>query len=517
MDNRNRPKCLQILFCIILLLPIPAVTETLLRGLGPEPDSLDIHLAQGVAALNVLRDIREGLLRPGPDGAPVAGVAKNWQVSGGGLEYHFKLRETACWSNGDPLTAHDFLRAWNALFAPGSVAPNVDLLEAMLDQDGILNVRASGDHELQIKLRYPMPWLPYLLSHPVSYPMHESAGSGGRNGPFNGAYQLENWIPNGSIDLGKNPCYWDAGQTKTERVSYFPIEDPGSELSRYRAHELHISETIPAGRYDWIMNNLPGELRVNPYLGSFFLGLNIRQNELAGSANLRRALALAIDRDKLARLVLASGEQPAFSLVPPGLAGYTRSLMPLAEASQQEREDRARQYFQAAGYSSENPLHLELRFNTSSIHRRTAIAVAAMWKQVLGVTTQMINEEWKVFVNNRRQGVITEVFRGGWIGDYPDPMTFLALFQSDGAMNWSGFRSSEYDKMLEQAKQMTAGTGRQLLLGRLEARLWDSQPLIPLYYYVSRHLVKPSVQGFVPNVQDIHLSQYLELQSYGQQ
>lgn len=516
MNKHKRPVHLYVLACIVLFLSPHMRAETLLRGLGPEPDSLDIHLAQGVAALNVLRDIREGLLRPGPDGRPAAGVAEDWQMSDDGLEYRFRLRESACWSNGDTVTAKDFLRAWNALFAPGTVAPNAELLEAMLDLDGHLKAQATGEHELQIKLRYPMPWLPYLLSHPVSYPLHESAESGGRGGPFNGAYRLEKWVPNSTIELQKNHCYWDAGQTKMEQVNYFPIEDPGSELSRYRAHELHISETIPAGRYDWIMENLPGELRIHAYLGSFFLGLNLRRNALAGSVGLRRALALAIDRDKLTRLVLASGEQPAFSLVPPGLSGYSPALMPLAEASQQEREQQARQYFHEAGYSSEKPLHLELRFNTSSIHRRTAIAVAAMWKQVLGVTTQMVNEEWKVFINNRRQAVITEVFRGGWIADYPDPMTFLNLFQSDGAMNWSGFRSPEYDNMLERAKNMPAGPDRQLLLGRLEARLWESQPLIPLYYYVSRHLVKPSVQGFVPNVQDIHLSQYLEVQTSGQ-
>ena len=517
MDNRKRlvNPCVVALFAI--LLSTHASAQSLLRGLGPEPDSLHIHLAQGVAALNVLRDIREGLLRPGPDGAPAAGVAQTWQVSDDGLEYEFKLRQSACWSNGDPVTAGDFLRAWNALFTQGSVAPNAELLEAMLDAQGNLNVHAPDDHVLHIKLRYPLPWLPYLLSHPVAYPMHGGTESGGRNGPFNGAYTLDKWIPNASIDLEKNDCYWDAGNTRTERVSYFPIEDPGSELSRYRAHELHISETIPAGRYEWIMENLPGELQVHPYLGSFFLGLNLRRDKLAGSARLRQALALAVDRDKLARLVLASGEQPAYSLVPPGLAGYNQSLMPLAESSQAEREERARQYYREAGYSRENPLHLELRFNTSSIHRRTAIAVTAMWKQVLGVTTQMINEEWKVFVNNRRQAVITEVFRGGWIGDYPDPMTFLALFKSDGAMNWSGFRSSEYDDMLEEAKQMAAGPGRQELLARLEAHLWESQPLIPLYYYVSRHLVKPSVQGFVPNVQDVHLSQYIEVQANRQQ
>jgi oligopeptide transport system substrate-binding protein len=516
MDNRNSPPYLQILFWIILMLPVSAWSATLLRGLGPEPDSLDIHLAQGVSALNVLRDIREGLLRPGPDGTPRSGVAREWQVSADGLEYQFWLRETACWSNGDPVTAGDFLRAWAALFAPGSLAPNAELLEAMLDSDGRLNASAPGEHELHLKLRYPLPWLPHLLSHPVAYPIHENPDSSGRAGPFNGAYQLEKWVPNASIDLIKNDCYWDGTNTRAEQVSYLPIVDPSSELSRYRAHELHISETIPAGRYDWIMQNLPGELQVHPYLGSFFLGLNLRQKDLAASAKLRQALALAIDRDKLARLVLASGEQPAFGLVPPGLDGYSQSLMPLADASQQEREAQAQKFYRESGYSRKNPLHLELRFNTSSIHRRTAIAVSAMWKQVLGVTTQMINEEWKVFVNNRRQAVVTEVFRGGWIGDYPDPMTFLALFQSDGAMNWSGFRSTEYDGMLEQARQMPAGPERLRFLGGLEAHLWESQPVIPLYYYVSRHLVKPSVNGFVPNVQDVHLSQYLDVKTTDQ-
>ena len=269
-------------------------------------------------------------------------------------------------------------------------------------------------------------------------------------------------------------------------------------------------KTIPAGRYAWLSENIPADLRVHPYLGSFWLGFNLGRKPFKGNAGLRRALALAIDRDTLVRVVLGAGELPAWSVVPPGLAGYEPQAANDGSLSPEERTEKARELYRNSGYGPGRHLRVELRFNTFGLHRRMAVAVAAMWKQVLGVNAELINEEWKVFVNNRRQGVLTQVFRGGWIADYADPGSFLDLFRSNNELNTTFYANGQYDSLIAQADALQ-GSSRMAVLQQAETLLMRDMPVIPLYYYVSRHLVRPGVSGFHDNVRDVHLSRYLGL------
>jgi len=502
----------------------PSQGATLTRGLGPEPDSLDIHQAQGLPAVHLLRETREGLFTFDAEGQVVPGVARSWEVQDGGLTWVFELRADARWSNGDPVLAEDFLRAWRRAFDPATVARTGSLLDSIVGAPDVmsghsgpesLGVRAAGSHELELRLSRPVPWLPEILAHPVSFPLHALGLDDPLAAPVNGAYRIEEMTPHAIIRLARNEYFHSAADVRLDTVELYPIEDPGAELSRYRAGELHITESIPPGRYAWLAENHPGELHVSPYLGSFWLGLNLSRPPFRNNAALRQALSLAIDRETLVRVVLGAGERPAWGIVPPGI-GEAGSLQPAyAGMEKGEREAEARRLFQQAGYGPGTPLRIELRYNTSGQHRRMAIAVAAMWKQVLGVATELINEEWKVFVNNRRQRVLTQVFRGGWIADYADAESFLALFDSGDALNWSAYDNPAYDELLAGADR-ESGAVRQALLRQAETMLMRDTPVIPLYYYVSRHLVKPGVEGFIDNVRDIHLSRYLDISTRSQ-
>jgi len=522
MISLNKSFCQTVLAVLMLLSAAPlAWSTTVSRGLGPEPDSIDIHRAQGLAAINLLRDLREGLVTFDVNGEPIPGQAASWQVLDGGKRYRFTLRPDARWSNGDAVTAADFVRAWHRAFSREQPAATAGLLQLVLNAPEILSgtmdvadlgIREIEPRILDVLLTEPAPWLLEILAHPVSYPLHSTGIDEQRRAPVNGAYTLTEWIPRATVELQRNPGYYATDEVAADQIRYFPIEEPAAELSRYRAGELDITETIPAGRFAWLQKNLESDLRVHPYLGSFWLGLNFRQPALGESADLRRALALSIDREILTRVVLGAGEMPAWSLVPPGISSYEPVLMAEAAWSQEEREAEAVRLFRKSGFGRDEPLMLELRYNTSGIHRRVAVAVSAMWKQVLGVLTQLVNEEWKVFVSNRRMGVVTEVFRGGWIADYADPSSFLDLFISDSALNSSFYRSAEFDQLMNAA-ELVGGETRLGLLQRAEQRLMQDMPVIPLYYYVSRHLVNPQITGFTGNVRDIHLSRYLGRES----
>ncbi len=509
------------LILLVVLFSQGLYAATLHRGLGPEPDSLDIHQAQGLPAIQLLREIREGLTSFDAAGNVIAGVAVSWQVLDGGRTYRFELRDNARWSNGDRITAEDFVRAWQRALSPATQARTASLLSSVVNAreatrgavaPTAVGIKALSTTSLEINLDMAAPWFLEILAHPVSFPLHADHLEQPLQAPVNGAFMIENRILNAVIRLKKNPHFHAADSVALDTVEYFPIEDPNSELSRFRAGELDMTETIPAGRHDWLQTYMGDDLKVSPYIGSFWLGLNLGREPFADNSKLRRALSLAVDRRIIARLVVGAGELPAWSIVPPGISGYSPQAFEGSELQQEERQTEAKKLYREAGYSDNRPLSIEIRYNTSSQHQKTALAVSSMWRQVLGVNTKLVNEEWKVFVNNRRQGVLTQVFRGGWIADYADPTSFLDLFRSDNDLNTTFYKNEFFDRLMDQASVLQSEQ-RMQRLQRAESQLMRDMPVIPLYFYVSRHLLKPTVSGYEPNVRDIHLSRYMGVET----
>ncbi len=497
----------------LVMTPIWASDGVLHRGLGPEPDALDIHLAQSLSAFNVLRDLHEGLVALDALGQPTPGVARSWRVDASGLRWTFELDPEARWSDGARITAHDFVAGWRKATDPMTGSPTAGMLSPLANAQAIrrgeagldaLGVQAVDDQTLVVTLETRTPWFEELLTHPVMAPWP------GQSPRFSGAYRLVERVPGAHIRLEKNPHYRQASEVSIEAVMWHVIEEPNVELSRFRADQLHITETIPPGRVDWLRSEVGDSLRIAPYLGTFFLAFNVARPPFKAEPGLREALSLVIDRSLLTRQVLGAGEVPAYALIPPALPGWTPTE-PFTTAPMAERIDRAKALYEAAGFDEDNPLVVELRFNTSLNHRRMAAAVGAMWKQHLGVQTRLVNEEWKVFVANRRQGRITQVVRGGWIGDWQDPANFLQLFISDSPLNYTFWADTQFDALMAQAAT-EVGEQRMATLGAAEARLIDQHVIIPLYYYVSRHLVKPEVKGYEDNLMDIHLTRWLALE-----
>ena len=505
-----------LIISLIVLMPLSVTAEPLIRGLGPEPATLDPQAAQGLAALNVLRDLHEGLTTLDASGQIVPGLARDWSQQQDGLRYVFRLRSNLRWSDGSRLSASDFVRGLRHAVDPANAAPYGGLLTPIRNAAAIragelpvtsLGVKALDAEQLQIDLARPSPLLLQILAHPVSAPRPRSSDTPVYSGP----YQLQRRILQGQLELQRNPHYYAAASVAMEQIHWLVTEEPASELSLFRAGEIHITETIPPGRYRWLQQNLPESLRVSPYLGTFFLAFNLEREPFANNLRLRQALSLVIDRATLTRVVTAAGEQPAYALVAPGLDDYPYPQLSSTAMSQEERLGLAKVLYRQAGDSEERPLKITLRYNTSTAQRRLAAAVSTMWQQYLGVATELINEEWKVFIVNRRQQVNTQIVRGGWIADIADPLSFLEPFSSDSSFNYTGYADENYQKLLKAAETAGSPDQRMRQLARAEARLMSQQPIIPLYYYVSRHLVQPRVRGYVDNPMDIHLSRYLSL------
>lgn len=494
--------------------------QVLRRGNAAEPQTLDPHRAEGVPESNILRDLFEGLTTEAPDGRIVPGTAESWEVDDAGLTYRFTLRADARWSNGEPVTAGDFEYSLRRSVDPATLSRYSNILFPVENAEAIANgelpperlgVTAIDARTLEIRLRAPTPFLLGLLAHSATYPLHrasvEAGGerfAGAGNLVSNGAYQLDDWAMHSHIRLRRNPYYWDNANTKIDEVWFYPIENQDAELNRYRAGELDFADNLPYRQFGWMRENLPRELRVAPYLGSYYFGLNLTRPPFAGNRALRTALAMAIDRDIITGKITGAGEIPAYGWVPP-VQGYTSQQPEWADWSQAQRNEQARKLYAAAGYGPDRPLEIELLYNTSENHKRVAVAIAAMWKQTLGVRTSLANQEWKVFLDTRARKN-TQVFRAGWIGDYNDANSFAQLMHSTNPQNDSGYDSAEYDSLLDRASIETDPRRRAELMQQAEAVLLEDLPIIPIYFYVSKHLVKPWLGGFQTNIMDHHYS-----------
>ena len=495
------------------------------RGNGPDPDSLDPHKARAMEAMVVLRDLFEGLTRLDHQAAPIPGQAESWTVSGDGLVYTFKLRPKLKWSNGDPLVAEDFAAGLRRLVDPHTASQYAQVVDVIRNAPDIiagskpvseLGVAAPDDGTVVITLSTPAPYLPGLMAHPSTAPLHRPslARLGERftrpgEQVSNGAFVLKEWLQGSYIRAVRNAHYWNNAANKIDAVKFLQIADENAELRAYRAGELHFTAVVPRGQFGWIEQNLAKELHISPQLTIYYYGFNL-DRALFKDRKVRQALSMVIDRERLANSVLRVGELPAYGWVPPGVFNYSAQSFDYAKTPIAERIVTAKKLLAEAGFTRERPLRFELRYNTGEVHAKVAVAVASMWKEALGVEAQLTAVEFKsLFQDVDRRDV--DVFRFSWVGDYNDPYTFLQYLKSDFGINLPHYKSAAYDALLAQASQQTDLARRRELLEHAERTMLADQPLIPLYFYVNKHLVKPEVQGWYDNVMNVMYSQDLSL------
>ena len=509
----------------------PNPTGTILvRGGGPDPDSLDPQKARGFEAQTVLRDLCEGLTTLDKDAHVAPGVARSWSVSADARTYTFKLRPEARWSNGDPVVAADFVAALRRLTDPRTGSAYAEYADVILNTDDIvagrkppesLGVAAPDAATLVITLASPAPYLPTLLSHPATCPVHRATLAKHPDGfarpgllLSNGAFVLTEWVQGSHLLAARNRRYWNDAATHLDGVKYLLIPDENAELARYRAGDLDVTMTVPRGQLDWVKANLGAQLHVYPQLDTYYYGFNLRKAPFKDAPKLRRALSLVIDREKIASLVLRVGELPAYGWVPPGIDNYTPQSFDYKGAPMAARIHEAQQLYAQSGYSKSRPLAFELRYNAGEVHTKVALAVASMWKEALGAEVTLTQVEFRSLLQDIDRGEV-EMFRSSWVGDYNDAYTFAQYLKSDFGVNLPHYSSAAYDALLDAAAREGDPDQRRRLLEQAERTMLADTPLLPIYFYVNKHLVKPAVAGWYDNVMNVVYSRDLALRAAG--
>ena len=498
--------------------------KTLSRGLNGDPESLDPHRFSSIQAGDVLRDIGEGLVSISPTGEIVAGVAESWLVSSDGLTYKFSIRDDARWSTGENLSAQDFANSFQRALDPKTASTNASRLDVIENAKAILTgdlppsdlgVHAIDERLLEIRLEKPSPTFLGLLIHPSAFPLHHTAMNEDRNAKVrprqwvsNGAYILADRVPGSEIVLKKNQFYWGVENAFFDVVRYH-IVDPAREVVRYLAGELDVTSNVDGDSFLPLSRTHSSELRVSPKLGIYYYGFNLTKEPFKSNAALRQALALAIDREVIVNTVTQRGEIPAYSFVPPGVDNYEPPMPSYALLSQEQRERRARELYRQAGYSIDDPVSFELRYNTGGGHEKIALAVSSMWRKVLGAKVTLTKEEFGVFIENVMSMQETQAFRLSWTADYNDSQSFLQLFEAGNPNNLTSYSNKEVDTFLQRGAHELKDKLRRKLLRDAEELAMSDFPVIPIYFFVSKHLVAPHICGWQANILDYHFSKAL--------
>jgi len=508
--------------------PAGQAKKVLNVGNGAEPQDLDPQVTTGVTEHHVLMALFEGLVAEHPSGEGIApGVAGSWETSADQLTWTFHLRANAKWSNGDAVTAQDFLRSYQRILTPAFAAEYSyqlyvvegaeDFNKGKLTDFTKTGFAAVDDHTLVLRLVQPVPYLLHALRHTSWFPVHlptiEKFGPPDRKGSAwtragnlvgNGPFILTKWLPNQAITVERSPTYWNAAAVKLDSIIFHPVEDTNTEERMFRSGQLDVTQTIPADKIDAYRRDHPELLRVDPFYGTYYYNLNLTRPPL-NDVRVRRALALALDREAMVKTILRAGQEPAYHFTPP-YAGYT----PGAKLTGGLAE--ARRLLAEAGYPEGKGLRrLEILYNTSATHKAVAEAIQQMWQTGLGVEVALRNEEWKVYLDSK-DNLAYDICRAGWIGDFPDPHGFLEVFMTGGGNNDTGYTNPDYDRLLKSALGMPDQTARMDVYRQLDSMLTRDIPEIPLYFYKRVHLLSPRVKNWVPNIIDNRGWQYLDLQ-----
>lgn len=499
-------------------------------GNADEIEDLDPQAATGVPEHNIIRALFEGLVTEDPkDLSPVPGVAERWDISDDKLVYMFHLRADAKWSNGDPVTAHDFYRSYQRILNPRFASEYANMLFMVQNaekyyQGEVTNFEEVGfkvidERTFQITLVSPTPYFLWILGHhyswwPVHIPTVEKFGGMERKGTAwtkpqnfvgNGAFVLKDWKINQVLMVKKNPTYWDRDNVRLNEVHFYPIQSRDTEDRAFRSRQLHVTYEVHRPKMDSYKKDFADMLRMPPYLGVYFYRLNVTHPVLKDK-RVRQALAMSIDRVSLVENVSKAGETPAYHVTPPNLAGYTtRARMTYDVAA-------ARRLLTEAGYRDGKGLPpLEIHFNTEEKHKAIAEAIQQMWRKELGVEITLVNQEWKVYLDTQ-DTLNFQISRAGWIGDYMDPNTFLEMWKTGDGNNDTGWGNPDYDRLIDQARVTAAPATRLELFQQAEAILLEECPVIPIYFYTKPYLIRPSVKNWFDNPLDHHPYKHVYLE-----
>ena len=498
-------------------------------GNGSEPQGLDPHIVTGVPEHHLITALCEGLVITNPKGGPnLPGVAESWSISDDGKVYTFNLHPNAKWSNGEDVTAEDFVWSWMRILTPALGSQYPDMLYYVknaaayhmeeIDDFSEVGVKAINDKTLEVTLEQPYSFFIKLLSHYSTFAVHKDTvltygsiddrnGEWTRPGNFvcNGPMQLKSWELNKKIVVEKNPFYWDSDKVKLNEMHFYPVSNESTEDRMFRAGQLHVTNVVPQEKCPVYLKENNPNLRIDPYVGTYFYRINTL-NPVLKDKRVRKALAMSINRKQIVENVSQCGQQVAYSFTPPGIAGYQPDteipFMP----------DAAKDLLSDAGFpDGEGFPKLEILFNTQEGHRKIALAVQQMWQQHLGIEVELVNTDWKVYLSREMIGDF-QISRAGWIGDYEDPNTFLDLMRPNRGNNKTGWDNLEYDRLIELANAQQDVNKRYEILNQAEQLLIDEMPIIPIYTYVRQYQLSSDVHGWDPNPTDTHHPKFVFLQ-----
>ncbi|MEM9282075.1 MAG: peptide ABC transporter substrate-binding protein [Verrucomicrobiota bacterium] len=504
--------------------------KILLHGNGGEPKALDPHLVSSVGDSNILRSLFEGLVtfHPSDDMQHEPGVAKRWESNEDFTEWKFFLRRDAKWSNGDSVTAHDFVYSYHRILHPEMPAPYSSMLYFLknaeeynrgeIDSFSEVGVRAEDDHLLICTLKSPTPFFPDIVKHTTWLPVHGPTLErfGKMTDPFtdwqkpgnhvsNGAYQLTDWRINSHVKVRRNPHYWDAESVQLNGIDFFPIDNRFTEEKAFRNGLLHYTYIIPVNLVPVYQKRSDPTLRIEDYNGTYYYRCDTTKPP-TNDVNFRKALAYAINRKTIVEFITQGGQKPAYGYTPPSKGGYDPPHTMVHDP------DKAREYLAKAGYKDGADVpEFTVIFNTDEAHKSVAVTIQDMWKRTLGIENVRIeNQEWKVY----QQTVLDmkyDVSRAAWIGDYMDPTTFLGMWRTGDSNNNTGWSNADYDRLFEESFLAPDQKTRFEILHEAESILLDEAPIIPIYWYTRTYLIHPDVRNWNPLLIDNHPYKHIDL------
>ncbi|NNE91628.1 MAG: peptide ABC transporter substrate-binding protein [Verrucomicrobiales bacterium] len=477
-----------------------------------------------------MRALFEGLVtfHISEDDTAAPGVAERWEPNEDFSVWTFYLREDAKWSNGEPITAHDFAYSYERVLTPELASPYASMLfplqgaeefnKGETDDFSTVGVKVIDDRTLELSLIGPMDYFPEVLKHTTWLPVpKETIEKFGKmtdrytdwqrpgNHVGNGPFVLKSWRINHSLTVEPNSHYWDRETVKLNEIRFIPIPNEYTEERAFRDSRLHYTYTMPNNMIAWYRENQPHLLRTEPYAGSYFYRFNVNEPPM-NDPKVRKALTLAIDREAIVKNVTQGGQEPSFGFTPPFKGVYEPPKMV------EFNPGKARELLAEAGYpNGEGFPGFQILINTQEAHRTVAETIQAMWKEHLGIDNVTINnQEWKVFQQTLHD-LNYEVARSGWIGDYVHPMTFLTMWQTDDTNNETGWSNAEYDRLIREAFEAADPAVRQEKMFAAEKILLDELPIAPIYWYTRVYLLHPDVKNWNPKVLDNRPFKHVDL------